>query len=197
VARADRDGEIKQQSADVRLALASVDDMSARVHAMTQDLEQRQRDVAVMLDELTSRIQKLESEAAPESAGPRIDASTSDVFNRARIDLDAGRADLAAMGFRSFVEQYPGSPLAADAQFLIGESFYVRDQFEEARAEYQRVIDLYPDSTKRPLAMLRAGNCLANTGRSDQAAAMLRRLIETFPGTTEALAARERLADFQ
>lgn len=191
-----RGEDLKQQRAEVSLALATVDEMSVKVQAMTQDLEQRQRDVAAVLEDLTERVLRLERTAAPESAGPGIDASAKEMLERARTDLDAGRCELAAMGFRSFIEQYPESPLASEAQFLIGESFYVKDQFEQARVEYQKVLDLYAGSTKRPLAMLRIASCLAGTGKPDQAVAMFRRVIETYPGSNEALVARQRLADF-
>ncbi len=194
--RAQRDAELKQQIADVRLALATIDELSVRVQSVTQDLEQRQRDVAVLLDDLVDRVLRLERVAAPESAGVRVDAPVKELFDRARTDLDAGRPELAAMGFRSFLELYPQNPLAADAQFLLGESFYVRDEFDAALVEYQKVLDSYPTSPRRPLAMLRIASCLANTGKRDQAVAAYRRVIETFPGTNEARAARERLADF-
>jgi tol-pal system protein YbgF len=192
--RAARDSDLKQQNADVRLALASVDEMSTRVQAMTQDLEQRQRDVAVMLDDLTDRVMKLESAAVSGPEGPRVDESAKDAFDRAKTDLDAGRTELAAMGFRSFIDQYPGSPLAADAQFMIGETHYVKDEYHQALTEYQIFLDTYGASDKRPLGMLRAGLCLLNLGSADQGAAMLRRVVESYPGTNEAAAARERLA---
>lgn len=194
-ARATQEAQLRQQFADVQLALATIDETRQRVEAMTSDFAQRQRDVAILLDDLTARVLRLESAASPETSGVRIDATVRDVFDRARMDLDAGRWELATMGFRSFLEQYPDNPLAADAQFFLGESFYVRDRFEEACPEYQKVVDRYPQSPRRALAMLRMASCLERMGKRDEAVTWFRRIVETYPGTNEALAARERLAD--
>ncbi len=153
--------------------------------------------MAVLLDDLTTRVFRLErtASASQDSIVPKIEATAREIFDRARMDLDAGHPELSAMGFRSFIDQYPQSLLSDDAQFMLGECHYVGDRFEEALPEYEQLLDRYPSSDKRALAMLRTGMCLMNVGRVDQAVSMLRGLMETYPGTKEAIAARERLAD--
>jgi tol-pal system protein YbgF len=194
-----QDHGIKQQSAEVKLALETIDGLVARVEALTRDLEQRQQDVTAQLDDLTRRVNQLEraSSTPGEGSPPRIEATAREVFDRARTDFDAGHPELAAMGFQSFIEQYQGSPLADDAQFMLGECHYVADRFDEALVEYERLLDTYPTSDKRALSMLRAGTCLLNIGSVDRAVSMLREVVETFPGTREAVAARERLAGIE
>lgn len=197
--RRTQDHGIKQQSAEVKLALETIDGLVARVEDLTRDLEQRQQDVTAQLDDLTRRMNQLEraSSSADEGSIPRIEATAREVFDRARTDFDAGHPELAAMGFQSFIEQYQGSPLADDAQFMLGECHYVADHFDEALIEYERMLDTYPASDKRALSMLRAGTCLMNTGNVNRAVTMLRGVVETFPGTREAVAARERLAGIE
>jgi len=188
---------IKQQTAEVKLALQNIDELVARVEDITRDLEQRQQDVAALLDDLTTRVVRLERpvSVAQDSSVPKIEATAREIFDRARMDLDAGHPELAAMGFRSFIDQYPQSLLSDDAQFMLGECHYVGDRFEDALPEYEQLLDEYPASDKRALAMLRSGMCLMNVGRVDHAVSMLRGLMEVYPGTREAIAARERLAD--
>lgn len=190
---------IKQQTAEVRLALANIDELVARVDAMTQDLDQRQQDVAVLLDDLTNRVLRLErnSSASSEGATPQIEATAKEVFDRARMDLDAGHLELAAMGFKSFIEQFPQSVLADEAQLMIGECHYAGDQFEDALNEYMLLLDQYPASDKMARAMLKSGICLLNLDREDQAVSMLRRLMEEYPGSKEARLARERLSEIR
>jgi tol-pal system protein YbgF len=194
-----QDHGLKQQSAEVKMALETIDGLVARVEDITRDLEQRQQDVAAQLDDLTRRMNQLERASSPagESSAPRIEATAREVFDRARTDFDAGHPELAAMGFQSFIEQYQESPLADDAQFMLGECYYVADRFDEALTEYERLLDTYPASDKRALAMLRGGTCLLNTGSVDRAVSMLREVMEKFPGTREAVAARERLAGIE
>jgi len=186
----------KQQSAEIKLALANIDQLIARVESMTRDLEQRQQDVAALLDDLTSRVIRLErtSMAEGDSAAPLVDATAKEVYDRARMDLDAGHLELAAIGFRSFIEQYPNSVLADDAQFMIGESHYASDEFQLAIDAYGQLLDAFSASDRRALAMLRIGYSLFQLNRNDEAESMLKRLMEEYPGSKEAIAARERLS---
>ena len=54
---------------------------------------------------------------------------------------------------------YPDSPLADNAQYWLGEAYYVNKSFPEALAAFQRVVDKYPQSRKLPDAMLKIGYC--------------------------------------
>jgi len=54
---------------------------------------------------------------------------------------------------------YPDSSLADNAQYWLGEAYYVNKSFPEAQASFQRVVDRYPQSRKRPDALLKIGFC--------------------------------------
>lgn len=63
-----------------------------------------------------------------------------------------GEYDKAISGFEFFIRKYPQNYLAASAQFLIAESFFKKQNLKIAKDEYQKVVELYPQSEKVYLA---------------------------------------------
>ena len=66
----------------------------------------------------------------------------------------------AIVEFEGLVSEFPNSELADDALYNAGLCYYQTNQFEEAIAKYQQVIDQYPDST---ISELEGGNEFGKT----------------------------------
>jgi tol-pal system protein YbgF len=73
--------------------------------------------------------------------------------------LKDGQYDRAIAAFGKFLVMYPDSQLADNAQYWLGEAYYVNKSFPEAQTAFQRVVDKYPQSRKRPDALLKIGYC--------------------------------------
>ncbi len=73
--------------------------------------------------------------------------------------LKDGQYDRAIAAFQKFLVAYPASSLAENAQYWLGEAYYVNKAFPDAQSAFQRVIDKYPQSRKRPDALLKIGYC--------------------------------------
>jgi outer membrane protein assembly factor BamD (BamD/ComL family) len=61
----------------------------------------------------------------------------------------------AAYYLTEFCHTYPGHEMYASALFWIAESFFAREQYDEARALYERVVRDFPQDVKRPDAQSR------------------------------------------
>ncbi len=83
--------------------------------------------------------------------------------------LKDSQYDRAIAAFQKFLASYPDSPLADNAQYWLGEAYYVNRSFPEAQAAFQRVVDKYPQSRKRPDALLKIGYCQYELKQSDLA----------------------------
>jgi tol-pal system protein YbgF len=92
---------------------------------------------------------------APGSAGAADTVSYQAAFNL----LKNNQYDQAVQAFQSFLVTYPSSPLADNAQYWLGEAYYVNRSFPEALAAFQKVLDKYPQSRKVPDALLKVGFC--------------------------------------
>jgi tol-pal system protein YbgF len=99
----------------------------------------------------------------------------------------------AAEEFTSFLDRYPGSEYADNAQYWLGESYYVTRNFDIALAAFQDLMEKYPDSSKVPDALLKVGYTNYELEQWDQARAALTRVQEEYPDTTLARLAESRL----
>lgn len=161
---------------------------------------ERQRQLYADLD---SRMQELEASVKVSSSPSVLEGGTlrqgelpipggSDRDNyQVALELLRGeRYDQSAVSFKEFLVAFPDSPLAANAQYWLAESYYASNDFELALADFARVIDNYPQSTKVPDALLKMGYCNYSLQRWDDARTALSRVQSDYPTTTAA-----RLAD--
>jgi len=99
----------------------------------------------------------------------------------------------AISGFRNFVATYPNSPLASNAQYWLGEAYYVNKEYQNAIAAFQKVTTDWPDSRKAPDALVKIGFTQSAMGRNGDARVTLEDVVRRYPGTEAAQLATERL----
>jgi tol-pal system protein YbgF len=99
----------------------------------------------------------------------------------------------AIASFKSFVTTYPASPLASNAQYWLGEAYYITREYNDAVAAFRKVTTDWPDSRKAPDALVKIGFTQAAQGRNAEARATLEDVTRRFPGTDAAALASDRL----
>ncbi len=119
-----------------------------------------------------------------------------EAYNAAFELLKDGRYEAAAEEFRGFLGQYPDGPYSDNAQYWLGESYYVTRDFEEALQAFRQTAERYPDSAKVPDARLKIGYTLHELERYDEARSVLQEVISEQSGTVARLA-EERLLRLQ
>jgi len=107
--------------------------------------------------------------------------------------LKQSRYGAAIAAFRTFLDRFPGSAYAPDAQYWIAEAHYVTRDFGTALEEYTKLVDNYPQSRKLPEAMLKMGYCQIELGNTPKGRELLNEVILRFPGTRVAISAENRL----
>jgi len=126
--------------------------------------------------------------------GPAGSGSDDKTSYQAAFDLlKNSQYDRAIVAFQKFLLAFPGSQLADNAQYWLGETYYVNRSFAEAQDAFQRVVDKYPDSRKRPDALLKIGYCRYELQQWDGARQVLTIVVTQFPGTPAAQLAQQRL----
>ena len=107
--------------------------------------------------------------------------------------LKDGQYDRAIAAFQKFLIVYSDSSLADNAQYWLGEAHYVNKSFPEAQTAFQRVVDKYPQSRKRPDALLKIGYCQYELKQWDQAKGTLTQVTSQFADTPAGHLAQQRL----
>ena len=95
--------------------------------------------------------------------------------------------------FTSFLKSYPTGPYSDNAQYWLGESYYVNRQFQPALGEFSKLLQSYPDSAKVSHAKLKLGLIYAETGETERAKKLLEEVVAKYPNTPQARLAQERL----
>ena len=114
-------------------------------------------------------------------------------YDAAISDLRAGQYSQAIAGFEAFTTDFPFSPLLSDAQYWLGEAYYVNRDFEQAREIFLALGAQHPNSDKIPDTLLKLGYIYESLGDSGKARQVYRKLIEAYPNTRNAELAEQRL----
>jgi tol-pal system protein YbgF len=128
---------------------------------------------------------------APGSSAPS--SVEQAVYSQAFDALKAGSYSVAITGFKDFLGSYPASPLAENAQYWLGEAYYVNKDYDSAAAAFRAVLKKWPDSRKAPDAMLKLGYTQAAQKQYPAARATLDEVTRKYPGSDSARLAAERL----
>lgn len=139
--------------------------------------------------------------AAASPAGSGANGSQAgdpvELFTAAKEALDRGSFTTARSGFEEFVRAFPQHARAPEAQLLIGESREKAKETQPALAAYQRVVELHPNSTQAPTALLRAALLEVGAGNRSRARTMLNQLVTAYPRSPEVTQARAELRKLQ
>ncbi len=124
-------------------------------------------------------------------------ASPDSLFSTAYTDYVKGNYEIAAMGFRDFVQNYPDSEKVDNALYWLGLCMFEQEKYRDAIREFEHVISDYPESDVLPAAMLRKGLALFEMNSPAVGVLELQDLIKKFPLSQEARIARKKLDELQ
>jgi tol-pal system protein YbgF len=121
------------------------------------------------------------SPAAGQTAMLPSDASVEDQYKAAFDHLVKHDLPTAEAAFKAFLEAHPDDPLAGNAQYWLGETFYARERYEEAAVAFLGGYQSYPRSPKAADNLLKLGMSLARIDRKEEACTTFAKLNEDFP----------------
>lgn len=114
-------------------------------------------------------------------------------YKHAFNTLASGDYAAAVREFKKFQRDYPHSSLGDNAQYWLGESYYVQRDFGSAAAAFRDVGRLYPRSRKAPDALLKLGYSEYEQKHMDAARATLNEVVRRYPRSHDAQLAAQRL----
>jgi tol-pal system protein YbgF len=154
-----------------------------------------------MTEQPPGQLQQSAAGTAPTamSADPALPPTREekDAYRMAFNLLKEGRYDRSIRAFSSFLDGYPTSTYADNAQYWLGEANYVSRKYSAAVKEFGKVVSNFPDSTKAPDAMLKLGFTHYELKQWDKAREMLSAVIQKHPKSSAAKLAETRLKRMQ
>ena len=117
------------------------------------------------------------------------------IYALALKKLDAGDAARARELLTDFLARHAGDPLAPNAQYWLGETWYAEKKYNDAIVEFQKVIKEHKGSEKVPDALLKIGLSFQSQGDCEKALLFLDEVAQAHKGSPAAKVAKERAAD--
>jgi tol-pal system protein YbgF len=108
------------------------------------------------------------------------------------VQQDYGTAETA---FKAFVNTHPDDQLAGPAQYWLGETYYMRGNFQDAAQAFASGFEKFPRGGKAPDSLLKLGMSLAKLNRKKDACSVFASFSAKFPAAPVTLrqsAQRER-----
>lgn len=87
----------------------------------------------------------------------------------------------AERGFSTFLKANPDHALAPNAQYWLGESYYVRNSFQEAARTFAEGYQKFPKSPKAADTLLKLGMSLSGMGSKSDACIAYGQLLKEYP----------------
>ena len=96
----------------------------------------------------------------------------------------------AEQAFEEFLTAHADNELADNARYWLGESFYVRGNYNQAAAVFVDSYQASPAGAKAPDNLLKLGMSLSRLSRGDEACATFQELNDKFPNMSDSIKAR-------
>jgi tol-pal system protein YbgF len=195
---------------------ARLDTMSTQVQGLSDNLEEiksRLGKLNQQLVDLQNSVQSLDAKisttapatttpgatttptggSSPTAAAPAPPADM--LYSNGLRDITSGKYDLARQEFLDYLKYYGTTDLAGNAQFYLGEVAYAQRQYDQAVAEYDKVVVNYPKNGKVAPALLKKGMAHLELGQKTSGIRDLREVAKRYPGTDEERRARAKLKE--
>jgi tol-pal system protein YbgF len=189
--------ELETQQRDLRGMLEELQNSN-------ETLRKQQRDLYADLERRLAASQSSGAAGAGMAAGgatysgnasgaTATDSGDQAAYARAFDALKNNDYNSAIARFKEFLQAYPQSTLAGNAQYWLGEAYYVTRDLDDAAASFQAVGDQYPKSPKVADALLKLGLTQVDQRKLTDAHATLTQVVQKYPGTDAARLATARL----
>jgi tol-pal system protein YbgF len=124
---------------------------------------------------------------------PAVAGAERAEFDAALSELREGRYPEAITAWRRFLSAHPGGDLAGDAQYWLGESYYLSRDYNAAKETFIALGLNHPQSARLPDALLKLGYIYGEQGETARARDVLQKLTQVYPNTQAASLAERRL----
>lgn len=135
--------------------------------------------VGTVVTETAQRTEKILPETSPEEQ-----------YKFAISFLKVGDYETAEFALREFVDVNPKHELAGNAQFWYGETFRIRQLYQDAATAYLDGYQKYPKSKKAPRNLLELGVMMVQLGEKTQGCKMILGIKKQYPTASQSVIQR-------
>ena len=202
------DGRIAQLEQEIRRLTGIIEEQNFKIRKLEDDVERRISDAELRIKDIESQSGSAAHSSAssfntmgseisePTTSGnwqssPPIANQTlgqvggngdqvTSSYERAFATLRNGNYDLAEQQFQDFLNNHGDHGLANNARYWLAETYYVRNQYDQAAKGFATAYQNDPNGSKAPDNLLKLGLSLAGLGKNADACVALTQLLADF-----------------
>ena len=191
--------DLQNQIEALRADIARLNGNGEQMGRDVQDLQRRQKDVALNQQELArgvdERVRQLEpAKVTVDGREISVEPAERRAFEAALASFRAGEFAAAQSSFLGLLSRYPKSGYAPSALFWLGNAQYATRDYKEAITNFRILLAAAPDHMRAPEALLSIANCQIELKDTRGARKTLEDLGKNYPQSEAAEAGKERLA---
>jgi len=165
-------GEAKDLGKALEIGVTDSDVAAAEQIQKTQSIES----VGTVVTETAERAEKILPDTTPEEQ-----------YKFAVSFIKIGDYETAEYALREFVDNNSQHQLAGNAQYWYGETFRVRQLYQDAATAYLDGYQKYPKSSKAPVNLLKLGVMLVQIGEKEQGCSMILGVKDQYPKANQSV----------
>ena len=165
-------GEAQDLGQALEIGVSDSDVAAAEQIQKTQSIES----VGTVITETAERTEKILPEDSPEKQ-----------YEFAVSFIKVGDYETAELALREFVDNNSRHQLAGNAQYWYGETFRVRQLYQDAATAYLDGYQKYPKSKKAPVNLLKLGVMLVQIGEKEQGCSMILGVKDQYPKANQSV----------
>ena len=175
---------------------AQVEELAFQLAQLKEEVKKINADVDFRFKELAGRPATLPAinprpvvADVPENDAPKDPkAAYNDAYNL----LKQLKYEQAEVALQDFLQKYPDHELAGNAQYWLGETYYVRGLYEQAAVAFATGFKKYKKSTKGADNLLKLGLSMQQLGKEKEACTAFKNLKKEFPKASDLLLSRAK-----
>lgn len=133
------------------------------------------------------------NQASGQGGGDATSGTPKEIYDLALKKLQMGAYQEAQGELQNFLDLYPRDRLAGNAQYWLGETFYVQRDYKNATAAFLAGYTNYGDSIKAPDSLLKLGMTLIVMGEKKTGCDAFAELSARFPDAPQAIVRRAEI----
>lgn len=127
------------------------------------------------------------TQTASATAGRAVARTPREQYDASMAFMRRGEYVRASEGFETFLTTWPQDGLAGNAHYWLGESHYVRKDYERAAKAFLEGYQKHPKNNKAPDSLVKLGMSLGHLSQQREACAVYKQFEREFPNPGQSL----------
>ncbi|MDR8524228.1 MULTISPECIES: tol-pal system protein YbgF [Shewanella] len=166
---------------------------SYQIEQMLQRQRQLYEDIANLSTKASAQ-PTIVQPAAVSSSAPSSLGETASYEQAVNLVLKDKKYEEAIPAFANFIQNYPNSTYAPNANYWLGQLLYNKSEFAGATKAFTTVVEKYKDSSKRGESLVKLGMIAEKTGDKAKAKAYYQKVSQEYPNSAAARIALQQLS---